>query len=886
MPRFGGGRGRRPFSGGATRRSLTSRPAAIFSPVHAGFREFLGWLHRMRRWWIVGPVLLIVLLTFHSFRHLLSELRYGDVIAAIQSTSLGQVGWAVLATGLSFLALTGYDRSALQYAGAPVPYRLSAPTSFVAFALSNSIGLSVLTGGAVRLRMYGAAGVTPAVAARVIAFNTLAFGVGTAFSGAVALLWGADRVAPALHMSPLLLRTLAAALLAAVLVGLVFCARGQHVPLPRLRTLRLPTLDVALKQLFYSALDIAAAGAALWFLLPEGAVSLPVFLGFYTIGIAAGVVSHVPGGLGVFEAVMLVALGAHIPGDQLAGALILYRLVYYVLPMACALVLLSTYEMRRGVAAPLVRALGQVSPLLLAAFTIVVGVMLLVSGVTPATDEATALLELHVPLPVVEAAHFLGSIAGLAMLIIARGMIARLDAAWWAGTVIAGVSLLLALPKGIAISEAGVLFFEFVVLLLSRRHFTRRASLLSGAFEVGWWIPVFAVLGAVFALFFFVYRDVAFSQELWWQFAFDAHAPRSLRAMVAVTIVALAIAVGRLFRPPAPRLALPGPVELERAQAIIQRQPAADAALALMGDKSLMFSASGESFLMFARQGRSWVGLFDPVGRVDEQAELVWALLERARDGGGRASFYQVRSSSLSIYLDSGLRVFKLGEHAFVPLADFSLQGSRRAGLRQGLKRAEREGLTFEIIAPADVPARLPELRRISDAWLGAQRTAEKGFSLGAFDDRYVSRGAVAVALKDGHGVAFASLIGTERKVEASVDLMRQVPDAPKSAMEFLLTHLMLHFREAGFQRFGLGMAPLSGMAEHPLASRWHRLGRLVFAHGEYFYNFQGLRAFKEKFDPVWEPRYLAAPGGVAPLLVLADIAILISGGVRAAVSR
>jgi phosphatidylglycerol lysyltransferase len=89
-----------------------------------------------------------------------------------------------------------------------------------------------------------------------------------------------------------------------------------------------------------------------------------------------------------------------------------------------------------------------------------------------------------------------------------------------------------------------------------------------------------------------------------------------------------------------------------------------------------------------------------------------------------------------------------------------------------------------------------------------------------------------------------------------------------------------------GFERFGLGMAPLSGMAEHPLASRWHRLGRLVFAHGEYFYNFQGLRAFKEKFDPVWEPRYLASPGGVAPLLVLADVAILISGGFRAAISR
>src|SRR3954471_4303112 len=197
--------------------------------VHAGVREFLGWLHRMRRWWIVGPILLLVLLTFRSVQHLLSELRYEDVISAIQSTSAEQLVYAVIATAVSFLALTGYDRSALQYAGASVPYRVSAPTSFVAFALSNSIGLSVLTGGAVRLRMYGAAGVTPAVAGRVIAFNTLAFGVGTLFSGALALLWGADRVAPALHMTPLVLRSFAGISLAAVLAGLWFSAHGGRI---------------------------------------------------------------------------------------------------------------------------------------------------------------------------------------------------------------------------------------------------------------------------------------------------------------------------------------------------------------------------------------------------------------------------------------------------------------------------------------------------------------------------------------------------------------------------------------------------------------------------------------------------------------------------------
>ncbi len=121
---------------------------------------------------------------------------------------------------------------------------------------------------------------------------------------------------------------------------------------------------------------------------------------------------------------------------------------------------------------------------------------------------------------------------------------------------------------------------------------------------------------------------------------------------------------------------------------------------------------------------------------------------------------------------------------------------------------------------------------------------------------------------------------------EVSVDLMRHVPGAPNGTMDFLFAKLLLHFQAEGFQRFGLGMAPLSGMAQHRFAPRWHRLGRLLFAHGENFYNFQGLRAFKEKFAPQWEARYLAAPGGITPLFVLADVAALISGGLRGVIAK
>ncbi|WP_273455906.1 bifunctional lysylphosphatidylglycerol flippase/synthetase MprF [Nevskia ramosa] len=845
-----------------------------------------SWGQRWRHWLLGGFVVLVAALLFEALRHLMAEMSYAEVIQAVQDTPPRAMALAVLATALSYLALTGYDHSSLRYVGAKVAYPVVAKTAFIAYALANTIGLGVLTGGAVRMRLYGAAGVEAGQISRAIAFNAAAFGIGVTVVGAAALLWGAASVAPVAHLPVLALRMIAALILAAAAGLLLRCFQYKTQPAGETSTRRLPSGPLAVQQLLFSALDIAASAAVLWLLLPAGAVGFPAFVGFYAIATVLGIISHVPGGLGVFEAIMLVALGGHVPTETLAGALVLYRVIYYLLPLLVALGLLVISELQRGVAAPVTRAAAGLAPLLLAAYTLVIGVLLLVSGVTPATDAATELLSLHVPLPLVEAAHFLGSIAGLGLLFVARGMLLRLDAAWWAGLVLAAVSLVLCLPKGIALSEATLLSVLVAALALSRKQFTRKASLLAQPFTGGWLLSVGAILAALTGLLFFAYQDVEYRRDLWWQFEFDGHAPRSLRALVAVALVALAIAVRQLLRPPQRKLVKTDEASLSNAEAIIRQQDSADACLALMGDKQLLFSESGKAFVMFGRHGRSWVSLFDPVGPQSEWPELVWRFLERARESGGRASFYQVRPQTLPAYLDAGLRVFKLGEDAHVSLPDFSLKGKARANLRQGVNRAEREGLSFEVIPVTGVPQVMAEIKAISDAWLGEHNTAEKGFSLGAFDETYVRRQPVAVVRQGTRAVAFATLMATERRIEACVDLMRHLPDAPRGSMDYLFAQLMLHFQAQGFLRFGLGMAPLSGMAEHPLAPNWHRLGRLLFSHGEHFYNFQGLRAFKEKFDPVWEPRYLASPGGVTPLIVLTDTAALISGGLRGVIGK
>ncbi|MEJ2678775.1 MAG: phosphatidylglycerol lysyltransferase domain-containing protein, partial [Gemmatimonadota bacterium] len=243
--------------------------------------------------------------------------------------------------------------------------------------------------------------------------------------------------------------------------------------------------------------------------------------------------------------------------------------------------------------------------------------------------------------------------------------------------------------------------------------------------------------------------------------------------------------------------------------------------------------------------------------------------------------FYQARPENLPLDIDLGLTLTKLGEEARVPLATFALEGRHHSGHRKTLRRVEREGARFEIVPAEAVPGVLEDLRAVSDAWLAARSTREKGFSLGAFRDDYIRRAAVAVARVDGRIVAFANVLASAEQEELTIDLMRYAPAAPSNVMEFLFLRLMLWGKERGYQWFNLGMAPLSGLEWRPLAPLWNRVSATVFRFGEHFYNFQGLREYKQKFDPVWEPRYLASPGGMAFPRILANVATLISGGVR-----
>jgi phosphatidylglycerol lysyltransferase len=234
----------------------------------------------------------------------------------------------------------------------------------------------------------------------------------------------------------------------------------------------------------------------------------------------------------------------------------------------------------------------------------------------------------------------------------------------------------------------------------------------------------------------------------------------------------------------------------------------------------------------------------------------------------------------MPLYADAGFSFFKVGEEAGVSLAGFSLEGPERRDLRYVHRKLQKLGYVFDVAPREAVPALLPALREISDAWLKEKSAGEKSFSLGRFDDDYMREFPVAI-VRDagGRSIAFANLWPGDGHSELSIDLMRYRPDAANGIMDYLFICIMLWGAAKGYARFSLGMAPLAGLGTHPLSPLWTRLGAWVFRHGEHFYNFQGLRQYKDKFAPEWRPRYVASLDGTHMPRVLFHIAELVGGG-------
>ncbi len=840
----------------------------------------------------VGPVLVIgVFLVAGALLHReLRQYHMHDIKTAIEEIPAWRIGVALGLTVLNYLVLIGYDYLAVRAIRHPLPLGKIALASFTGFTTSTNFG-AILGGTSVRYRLYSAWGMSAGEILQLVVMMGVTFWVGAFALAGVVFVVQPIQMPEKLDLPFNSVHPLGYILLAVTVVYVLLTAtpwRSLRVGEVRIQV---PSTGMTIMQLFVAAADLIVAAGCLYMLISHDlTVGYWQFLGVYLLAVVAVIITHVPGGLGVFELVILtVSAPQALP--SMVAALLLFRIIYYLLPLFVALLLLAGNEiaLQRAAAARMWKAFGRLSGNLVAGLlawsTLIAGAVLLVSGALPALQRRQPLLEGSIPLSLIEVSHFTGSIVGALLLLLALGLHRRLDTAWWLAVGLLIVGVVSSVLKGMHFEIAAILLIITVSLIVFRRRFYRHGALLHERLTTGWIAAVSLAVVTSLYLGLFAHKHVDYANSLWWQFTLDGDASRFLRSSAGAVLVLLFFTVWKMRSPlrslPAPQSA----AQREQAATIASHSDKALSQLALLGDKQFQFNQAGSGFIMYARHARSWIAMGDPVAQKHEQPELVWDFRELVDQYDGWPVFYQVSEECLPMYLDQGLAILKLGEEARVRLESFSLDGEDRQELRETYQRCQRAGVEFAVLKPDEVPAILPELKAVSDAWLVQQATAEKGFAFGYFDEDYLKRFPCAVVRDAGRIVAFSNLWCGAENQELSADLMRFLPNLPNDGVEFLLIEVMLWGQQAGYQWFNLGMAPLSDFDDRPLSRLWSRAMHLAYRHGDRFYSAEGLRAYKDKFRPVWRPRYLASPGGITLPRILADLTALIAKDHHAAKS-
>lgn len=815
----------------------------------------------------------------------LHKYQLTEITAQLSEIPNHYILFSLVLSFLSYLVLTGYDALGVRYIGEDLPPGKIIRAGYVGYAFSHNIGLALITGGSIRYRIYSAWGFSGLQVTQIVGFSAFTLWIGFCAVGGLSLLFATPNLPSDVTVPFVSLHVLGIILLLMVVGYIWASAKFKKEISFKSWSFSFPSLELSLKQVAIASVDWILAASVLYVLLPDSTANFFSFIGVFLIAQIIGLFSQVPGGLGVFESIMLLYLSSFMPGSEVLSILVVYRIIYYILPLLGALIVLGYQEYKvnrekvKKISEKAADWVPRVVPQVMSFSIFVGGAILLFSGALPSEVPRMQWLQHFIPLPVIEMSHFFASLVGTALLILARGLQRRIDGAYHLtiGMLIFGIAF--SLLKGADFEEAIILAVMLIALIPCREEFHRKASLLAQQFSAGWYAMIFMVLASAVWLGLFSYRNVEYQNKLWWEFTITGDAPRYLRATVAAMGFAVIFGLIKLLRPKSKKVSEPGDKDLNYAKHILNKSKDALSNLILLRDKELLFNEARSSFIMYLKEGRSCLALGDPVGEEADAEEMIWEFYDECSDDDLWPVFYKVGSKYLEYYVDLGLTLFKMGEEARVPLTDFEPNNNLDDRVRSNYEEIKAAGYHWEILPQDQLSEYMPELKAISDASINSRNREERGFSVGYFDENYLDNFPIAVIKKDQQLVAFSNLMESAGNYELTTDLLRFRPEVSDKIIDFMLVETIIWGKRQQFEWFNLGMAPFSGMNEDDFSPKWNKLADFIYTYGENFYGFKTVRTYKEQFQPVWEPKFLVCPGGWMLPRVLSNLTNVVSGG-------
>lgn len=581
-----------------------------------------------------------------EFRNLsMADVR--TALAAIPPTAL------ILAAALTVAAyavLAIYDYLGARYSGRPSSWPRALLASFCGYSLAHNIGFAAVSGAAVRYRLYSAWGYSPIEIGKIIGFTSLTFGLGGLALGGMVLLFEPE-VVPWLgeHLPRWALQLISLPMFAVVL-GYVLLSRFRRSVRVFGHVVELPGVRMALIQTVLATVDVAVTAAIFFVLLPVApGLTFLHFVGIYLAAYAAGIAANVPGGLGVFDGAILLGLAPYMGAAEVVGALVVFRLYYYIVPLFISGGLFAGFEVtQRSDLLTRFGALGRgAMPLevpALAGLVAICGALLLFLGGLPLS---VTVLKQWAGYEAAVASQFAASIVGSLLLVMSFGLARRLAIAWWGALFLLVNGALIGWLREEAFWLWGVFLVVATLLATMRPAFYRGSRLRREPLSNEILLPLAAasICGLTLAL---LANAGQVQGESWWEVVLMGDATPQLRFTVGMTVLLLLVGAVQLLRPARIEPLAFAPEARQRLAALGARLPASA--------DGVLWGESERAGFAFNRRGRVWIAHGDPAGEGRDAISAIWRFRDLCERHGARPAFVDIGPEHLRIYADTGLQ--------------------------------------------------------------------------------------------------------------------------------------------------------------------------------------------------------------------------------------
>ncbi|HHX60235.1 MAG TPA: bifunctional lysylphosphatidylglycerol flippase/synthetase MprF [Epulopiscium sp.] len=598
-------------------------------------------------------------------------------------------------------------------------------------------------------------------------------------------------------------------------------------------------------------------------------ISVYGLLGVFTLASVAGVISLLPGGIGSFDLIILLGLQYYgATAEHVLATLILYRVFYYFMPLVTGLILtlLIQLQKEKGPLCPkninkikeIINNTSNITNLFIRILVLLSGVVLLVSALVPGIESRIKIAAKLLSFPILQLSHQLSISIGILLIIISREIGMKVKRAYHLTFYLLLSGAFFTFLKGFDYEEAIFIGIVLLLLKMSKKSYSRKSL------PFNWMRTTLNVIVAFIGVGIYVNLKHLIIDDFLHRYTFAIILKQGtfnerFSGIIAYASLIIFLVVWQKRKPKIANDKRYEELDEEKLGSFLNDYNGHYLThLIYLKDKHIFWAVGGKVAIVYEKSHNIIVILGDPIGEAESFGEAISEFQEFIDEYGYKSAFYQVSESLLSIYHDHGYNFFKLGETALVDLEAFDLTGAKKKDFRNILSRFKRDGYVFELFTT--LPDELfGPLKEVSDEWL--QGRNEMGFSLGRFDEGYLKHSPIGIIkeVATGEIIAFASVMPSYNKNQsASIDLMRFKKETPNSTMTFLILNLLISYKENGYKVFNLGMAPLSNVGKAQSAHSSEKIAHLVTHYGNHFYSFDGLRNYKEKFDPKWGARYLA----------------------------